>query len=233
MKFTLFPKLPLELQLMIWKAALPKGKVVTIDHIMDWESLRLLIQSRSPLNIGLPSFQWNPDLRSRIKMKSDCIIPAMLHACSISRVVTLKHLKPVFAAQLGRPIFFNFQTDILHLSHSQTMRIFCEQTPHFGVSQLHINSIKHLVLSFKYKPTIMMLWRIVETFTKLKLLCITMNPDNCDGPYVEMDREIRGLLRYSRSHILAARASRGEEYEDWRAPTVRLISELDVPRLLK
>ena len=79
----------------------------------------------------------------------------------------------------------------------------------------------------------MMLWRIVETFTKLKLLCITVNPDNCDGPYVEMDREIRGLLRYSRSHILAARASRGAEYEDWRAPAVRLISELDVPRLLK
>jgi hypothetical protein len=135
------PKFPMELQLMIWKAALPKGKVITIDHVKDWESLRLLIQSLSPLNNGLPSFHWNPDLRSRITMKSECIIPAMLHACYISRVATLKTLKPVFAAELGRPIFFNFQTDILHLSQSQTMRIFCEQTPHFCVSQLHIDSI--------------------------------------------------------------------------------------------
>jgi hypothetical protein len=78
----------------------------------------------------------------------------------------------------------------------------------------------------------MMLWRIIETFTKLKLLCITVNPDYYDGLYVEMERELRGLLRHSRPHILAARASRGEEYEDWRAPVVRLISDLDVSRLL-
>jgi hypothetical protein len=129
-KFTLFPKLPRELQLMIWSfvdtepqrmgviLADAEGDIIEYDH---WAANDPYIPT-----------QYNP--------------PALLQTCYDSRIEALKTYRVAFAAQLERPYYFNFHKDTLHFTSLATVRGFINKTPQFGVSPKDMNSVRHLAL---------------------------------------------------------------------------------------
>lgn len=49
-----------------------------------------------------------------------------------------------FAAQLGRPIYINFEQDLLSFPHVPAVRAFEKLTPDFGISPTHARSLQYL-----------------------------------------------------------------------------------------
>jgi len=86
--FTIFPKLPVELRLKIWKFALPGRRIVDIR--CDKQSVL---------------FE---------KYRSSTPIPSILHVCSESRTLASKVYELAFrTTPSSRSIYFNFSADLL------------------------------------------------------------------------------------------------------------------------
>jgi hypothetical protein len=100
--FHLFPTLPVELRLKIWKLNMAEAQIVI---------------SASTLKDDIYE-----DTYSAKIIKSSCRVPPNLHINHKSRVEALKCYKPVFAKRLGHPVFFDFSKDYLWLS-GDTVRI--------------------------------------------------------------------------------------------------------------
>jgi hypothetical protein len=100
--FTLFPKFPKELRLKIWKHSLPGPRIIQIDY--NYNDGPGLI-----------------DHDHHVKCRAKC--PAMLHVNSEAREVAQKIYKPLFAQDLGHPVFFDLENDFAY---------FCEPTAFEG-----------------------------------------------------------------------------------------------------
>jgi hypothetical protein len=97
-EFTLFPKLPQEMQLEIWKRARPAARVVEINVKVDENNNETLIAT------------------------SD--FPVLLHVYQISRELSLKSYTPCFASILQKPVYFDHKRDELLLGSSQALHEF-------------------------------------------------------------------------------------------------------------
>jgi hypothetical protein len=106
--FTCFPRLPLELQRMVWGFALPAPRTITIIStdftIRDakgWTVRKYCVAHNAPS------------------------VPSLLHACQESRKVALKTYHLTFRPQLrGNPIYFDFQSDTLCLKDENALLSF-------------------------------------------------------------------------------------------------------------
>jgi len=88
-KFTLFPKLPIELRLKIWKESY-EPRIIELRTTKKWRTKRY--------DFFIPKF------------------PAVLHVNKEARVESLKDYKMSFKhRQCRRPILFNFSIDTLHI----------------------------------------------------------------------------------------------------------------------
>jgi hypothetical protein len=98
-EFNLFPKLPPELQIMIWEIAASSPRVLKITgeklHPTEW--------TRTVAQYTINSLHQ---------------IPPILHVTSASRQVALKLYTPAFSWNLGHPVYFNFARDVLHYKSS-------------------------------------------------------------------------------------------------------------------
>ena len=97
-EFTLFPKLPQEMQLEIWKRARPAARVVEIKVKVDEKNKETLI--------AISDF------------------PILLQVCQVSRELSLKSYTPCFASILQKPVYFDHKRDELLLGSSQALRGF-------------------------------------------------------------------------------------------------------------
>ena len=103
--FTLFPGLPLELRLMVWKFALPGPRIITVKRC-----IRQLAKN-----------DWaNADCGHQKVARSNAISPALLYANRESRTVALASYKPSFGSQLFKPAYFDFAHDSLFFPMAST-----------------------------------------------------------------------------------------------------------------
>ena len=126
--FTSFPKLPAELQNQIWSDALPGPKVVTI-------SLKHGYNRR-----GRPATQCHVS-------KAPIHLLSILHTCYASRTVALKRYRVTFEKQLRRPIYFDFNNDVLHLSSYEAAMKFFGRASKFPQAADDQNLIQRLAVN--------------------------------------------------------------------------------------
>jgi hypothetical protein len=99
--FTLFPELPSELRLKIWRTSLPGPRVVGIQYKIGYES-------------GLDGKM----IQAFAGWKSPDPVPIVLHACHESREEALKRFHLSFGTELHPArIYFNFWTDTVRFSN--------------------------------------------------------------------------------------------------------------------
>jgi len=96
--FTLFPKFPIELRAIIWKRAIPAPRVIEFN---DTGETRVF--GRDPFPGSVPV------------ISVDAKTPAILHVCRESRKVGLQFYKLGFNLELEKPIYFDFDRDIVHV----------------------------------------------------------------------------------------------------------------------
>ncbi|KAF5869731.1 uncharacterized protein Bfra_010931 [Botrytis fragariae] len=97
--FCLFPRLPAELQLMIWAAAADDRQIVRVKPCAEDGS-------------GEEGF------------RGDYIMPVVLHVCRDSRKEALKRYSVIFKGILRNPIYFNYQQDYVSLVGGSTCEHF-------------------------------------------------------------------------------------------------------------
>lgn len=97
--FCLFPKLPSELQVMVWAAAANTRQIVRIKPCAEDGS-------------GAEGF------------RADYTMPVTLHVCRDSRYETLKSHSVIFGGILRNPIYFNYEQDFVSLVGSSTCEHF-------------------------------------------------------------------------------------------------------------
>ncbi|KAL2072985.1 hypothetical protein VTL71DRAFT_10309 [Oculimacula yallundae] len=88
--FTLFPRLPLELRNMIWEASISDPRIMVVAEHSQKRIPRLETKSRA------------------------AAVPSLLHTNVEARSVAVKKYIP-FAARWGKPIYFDFNHDILRI----------------------------------------------------------------------------------------------------------------------
>ncbi|KAF8854119.1 hypothetical protein BDZ45DRAFT_677200 [Acephala macrosclerotiorum] len=102
--FTLFPELPTELRLKIWKLAIPGPRILSVGHRMQYgEGYGRIIPT---------AMEW----------RTSDPVPTLLHVCHDSRTEALKVYQPSFAAfrtprQEGKN-YIDFSRDILYFGGS-------------------------------------------------------------------------------------------------------------------
>ncbi|TGO12196.1 hypothetical protein BTUL_0093g00450 [Botrytis tulipae] len=97
--FCLFPRLPAELQLMIWAAAADDRQIVRIKPCDE-------------------------DGSEDEGFRGHYIMPVVLHICRDSRKEALKRYTVIFKGILRNPIYFNYQQDYVSLVGSSTCEHF-------------------------------------------------------------------------------------------------------------
>jgi hypothetical protein len=94
--FHLFPKLPVELRLKIWKLNMPEARILKIST------------ATRTYNSATGGVTYSAKI-----VKPSCTTPPNLHVNQESRTEALKLYKPIFATRLGHPVFFDFSKDYL------------------------------------------------------------------------------------------------------------------------
>ncbi|QKX54090.1 uncharacterized protein TRUGW13939_01173 [Talaromyces rugulosus] len=121
--FHLFPKLPMELQLMVWEHTWPSSRVIEATHYEDQKAEEFRELAILRLGGSLPRFL-KGDLGSRSlddKPLEQCQNPIALQVCHISRQHTLKKYTPFRHAEFNAGSFyFDPQSDIIWLSQDFT-----------------------------------------------------------------------------------------------------------------
>jgi hypothetical protein len=117
--FTVFPKLPKELQAMIWKRALPGPRVIQIDTD-DVEEY--VTRSRNV------SVSW------WYIVKAITQVPAILHTTAESRKIALQPYKLCFGEHLdGKQVNFDQKCDIMYITNSEATGSFFQTKCQFKV----------------------------------------------------------------------------------------------------
>jgi hypothetical protein len=105
--FTLFPQLPYEIRLKIWRFAIPGPRVVPLHF-----------ELRDVTSDGKPISKFSP-------WRSSDPVPVVLHICHDARAEALKSLGRAFGTHFHEPqVYVNFDIDtILFGSHFDTLRV--------------------------------------------------------------------------------------------------------------
>jgi hypothetical protein len=89
--FTLFPELPIELRLKIWKETLPEARVIEVaDYCQQGQPKIAMLQSTGPLSTILKADFATRDLDDDVEASPH---PVALKVCHESREVALKEYK--------------------------------------------------------------------------------------------------------------------------------------------
>lgn len=118
-QFHQFPKLAPELQTMIFKEALPDGRIVSLRTAE--------IYVDTPDKWTREWFSDEPLLDGKyksVKIVVGTTLPALLHVNVMAREVALKEYQPEFHHCLPHPVYFNFDRDILYIQSDRANKLF-------------------------------------------------------------------------------------------------------------
>jgi hypothetical protein len=163
-RFTVIPKLPVELRLKIWKHACYHGRNVSLWSVPLEGSIAIAGEE-----VVVKPFKWMSHHR----------IPAILHACSEARVVGLQHYTLTFDSRVEKQeteaiggvkltpttpprIYVNFAVDIIcpfHLEGGKADEIYKDlATKPVKIIALSYNNIKWLLGGMLSHPTLEEAW---------------------------------------------------------------------------
>ncbi|KAE9380074.1 hypothetical protein N431DRAFT_309705, partial [Stipitochalara longipes BDJ] len=110
-KFTVFPKLPAELQLKMWKYAIPGPRIIKLKtHVPDW-----LMEERESYP---DDYDWAADQAAAVRdleFSTDTKPCGLFGACSASRKVILRVYQSVVVSKGGKKIRFDGDNDSILL----------------------------------------------------------------------------------------------------------------------
>jgi hypothetical protein len=112
--FVYFSRLPLEMRIVIWEAAVPGPRIVEIRQKALQPIREIGIKGRrDALN------RYHLSVNDRfLGIRSVCRPPQLLFVCKESHGVASKHYKRIFDRSASPPMtYFDFQRDILYLHH--------------------------------------------------------------------------------------------------------------------
>lgn len=142
-EFTLFPKLPNELKKMIWEEAIAEGRVVELN-----------IEPTAP----------------RTFKAINTPVPSVLQVCSLSRMLALKSLTPIFNARRSVAItnpfahtYFDFSRDTLKMDHYTTVKLAKDKTKKRTLQ-------RHLIRFIEYSLRIRLSRALCNSFA-IAVLC--------------------------------------------------------------
>ena len=104
-----FPKLPAELQTLIWQHSIPEPNVVTMRKAK--EKMKVIGDGQYILSGPRAKASWRQ-------------FPAILHTCQLSRATGLTRYRPAIEKQLGCPLLFDFSQDLLLMTNFNTFAYF-------------------------------------------------------------------------------------------------------------
>ena len=107
--FSLFPDLPLELRQIIWHLALPGPRAVNIASVGDQEGTQ---------RDGRTTRKW------MYGVSTSYAIPSLLQCNQESREIAKKVYAEAFTEQVGHPVYFNFEQDLLFFNDPYAMLSF-------------------------------------------------------------------------------------------------------------
>jgi hypothetical protein len=220
MKFTLFPQLPAGVQLMIWSFAQKGGQYIKITSDDDINRRKVDTREIPPAEEELR--EW----RCFYKYK----VPPLLHTCYDSRKVALRTYRLAFAAQLGHPVYFDFEHDGLSLDSPMALTTFVHSTPKFGVSPKDADSVQRVSFEFPntVRPEITSKWcrKLCTHFGRLRLMRLIDHEDRVRGDFISTDLLIGQFLEddiftpQDRDLITSPIPGRRGRLEDWVPPAV-------------
>ncbi|CZT49710.1 uncharacterized protein RSE6_10592 [Rhynchosporium secalis] len=161
-QFTPFPRLPPELRLIVWKAALPGPRVITIlpralAHPVETYEHPL---PRSPL-VHL-QVSTRPGVRELLVpgqtprlARSNAVSPVLLFVNGESRKVALARYEIAFKTQISSPIYFNFAHDIIYLPNIELVQHFTDPE-YWRTIGSQSSQLKHLIIGVRW------LWEYIQ-----------------------------------------------------------------------
>lgn len=210
-KFTLFPGLPRELQLLIWSFTQSKAQTIGVltKCKRERDAADQLACSRNDSSC-FHLIAYKP--------------PILLHVCHDSRMVALKSYCLAFQEQFARPIYMNFEKDGLLLTSIYAARCFYASTPSLGLSAHNMDSLRSLTLYAHQDISVADFQALCKNFTGLEVLCCLcpftarypaikcqyltgVNPGNRkfwdkSRPFITMPTNSRGTLRNWKPPVL-------------------------------
>jgi len=204
--FPQFAKLPGELQLKIWKFAIPEPRVITYS--------------------SRPFTEIYPPNTHKSIYKLTYTNPGILGACYDSRTEALKRYQPAFTIELGHPIYIDFTRDIFEFGDFAALQAFSIKNSPFSGSKgegdriltLGITISKYLdehrftliCSNFAALKTLMV--RETEYWTRRSLRGVPLNRYESK----DIERSWPRITSRVRSNIQA----RGGDWSAWRPPVV-------------
>ena len=216
--FPQFSKLPKELQLLVWEIAVAEPQTLTIKHGLkqDWWKMRRTVTE---------------SVEDVLCCRAEYKTPGFLHACHESRKAGLKLYRPAFEAQLGHPVYFNFENNLLYIKNWVAGFYFIEFTPKFGVSPNEIQSIRRLSVRLMEEVDEETLEFICSSFPGLHDLWIR-EPNHAfrklpanSLPVTRTPQDAFELWDFLEKFILDEINDKYDELLDWSPPTVRIGKE--------
>ena len=120
--FTIFPKLPLELRLIIWSFALPDPQVVTIKKKVE---------------------SAQQEATTTFKAEASYCMITLLHVCRESRSVAQKHYRLSFKQHLMHPVYIDFSKDTVYFVNCDALEAFIGQ-PWYPYVPMGLNEKKYI-----------------------------------------------------------------------------------------
>jgi len=212
--FTLFPKLPPELRLEIWRLSIPKNRVVRIiagGCVLDPPDAHVDEQGNTE------------DGRYCFRTQSTETIPALLHTSRESRAEGLKMYSLCLATRLIYPVYFNFTSDFVLLRGEGDFRRFHRLNPPATnaaqeLEEFHSN-LRHLIIAedeWRNHFHVLLLHDISE-FRNLKTLIFPKFDENRGLPH---ENAVRSWLHevWTSDEPFRKRVEPGGNYpyENWR-----------------
>ena len=220
-KFTLFPRLPKELQLLVWSFAESKAQTISV-------STKCKREQDTPDELACSR---NNSLCFHISGYSP---PVLLHVCYDLRVVALKSYCLAFREQFARPIYMNFEKDSLLLTSIHAARCFYTSTSSLGVSARNMDSLRTLTVYTHQGINVADLGALCKNFTGLKLLCYLSRNASRDrfmeGQYLtRIYPSNRKFWDYIR-HFMAIPTQRRGGLSNWKPPLLLMGDPVQMQR---
>ncbi|CZR52571.1 uncharacterized protein PAC_02448 [Phialocephala subalpina] len=195
--FTLFPKLPTEMRLKIWKFTTPTDRVIAITD------------KRYKLEENGPRGKFYAVISARYA------IPAAMQACQEARTELMKQYTPILKEHLGDAVPFNFQHDTLLMDGPDGATAFWSfekagrknSSTRKELAMIH-NNLKHLAV----QGSRVILRTINESlqFTNLETLALPSNPYwSSPNGHVAFNWRITERIRLHWTNLKANTGGRG------------------------
>ncbi|KAE9379612.1 hypothetical protein N431DRAFT_327256, partial [Stipitochalara longipes BDJ] len=126
--FPQFSLLPPELRLIVWEFAIPDPRAIRYSSL-SYSDFR--IRTRSSI------------------YSLEQTLPSILHACYDSRKEALKRYRLAFAVELCKPVYFDFERDMLEFGDFEALESFSKRNTKFNGCKMEADLVRTLAITLE------------------------------------------------------------------------------------